>query len=260
MTAAHQQRVLVVDDESNIRIVLRVALETAGYHVEEAADGAAALRRLESNEIDLLVLDLNMPVMDGMTVLQKLRDQKQPKTRVVVLTAHGSVPAAIKAVRLGASDFLQKPLLPADFLLSVACVLNEPPPSPLPADAHLLNVGEVLAAVRQAIWHNDLKHAERLMDEVAEYAASDPSYFNLLGVIHEAEGDRRSAKTFYRKSVAASGGYEPARHNLQRLFELETYGETKGDVALGDEIELLKGMKGAIGRNNLSQVRRIMES
>jgi DNA-binding response OmpR family regulator len=259
MSANSKHRILVVDDEPNIRVVLRAALEMAGYMVELACNGAKALELVDAGGIDLVVLDLNMPVLDGMTVLQRLADRTPPRPRVIVLTAHGSIPAAVKAVRLGASDFLQKPVLPEDFLLSVASVLDEPSPVPMPPDAHLSNVSEVLHAVRQDIWHKDLKHAEQLMNDIAEKAAADPAYFNLLGVIHEAEGDRRAAKTFYRKADTINGGCDAAKRNLQRLHEIETYGQTKGEVALGDEAELLKGMRGAVGQHNLDQIRRILE-
>lgn len=258
--ANQQRRILVVDDEHNIRVVLRAALEMAGYLVEDAPNGAAALDRIDSGGIDLVVLDLNMPVLDGMTVLQRLRGRESAAPRVIVLTAHGSIPAAVKAVRLGASDFLEKPVLPVDFLLSIAAVLDEPPPAPLSPRAQLGNVSEVLETVRRDIWHKDLKHAELLMNEIAEKAAKEPAYYNLLGVIHEAEGDRRSARTFYRKAASVTGGYKPARHNLQRLHELETYGETKGDVELGDENELLRGFHGALGRSHLDQIRNMLES
>lgn len=123
-----QRRILVVDDERNIRTVVRATLQTAGYAVEEAPDGAAALDRIGRGGIDLLVLDLNMPVLDGMTVVQRLQDNERIPPRMVVLTAHGSVPAAVKALRLGASDFLEKPILPDDLLLSVASVLEETVP------------------------------------------------------------------------------------------------------------------------------------
>ena len=259
MDVTRQHRILVVDDEHNIRVVLRAALEIAGYLVELAPDGAAALKRIEAGGIDLVVLDLNMPVMGGMTVLQRLHDQEPPRPHVIVLTAHGSVAAAVKAVRLGASDFLEKPVLPADFLLSVASVLDEPLLDAVAPDAHLVSVSEVLIAVRRDIWQKDLKHAERLLNEIADKAAKDPAYYNLLGVIHEAEGNRRAAKTFYRKAVAVGLGYQPARLNLQRLFELENYGQAKTDVALGDEQELLRGFHGALGSAQLDRVRKLLE-
>jgi hypothetical protein len=134
-------------------------------------------------------------------------------------------------VRLGASDFLEKPVIPGDLLLSVAAVMAEPASASAAAD-----FSAVLDSVRQAIRSRDSQRAGMLLAEVALLADGKPAYFNLLGVIHEAEGDRRAARAFYRK---VADRYEPARRNLSRLYELETYGKASADVQLGDEAEAI---------------------
>jgi DNA-binding response OmpR family regulator len=209
------------------------------------------------------VLDLNMPVLDGITMLHRLAELPLARRpHVIVLTAHGSFPLAVRAVRLGAMDFLQKPVTPDDLRLSVAAVLAEPRVSGAADDASVgppLPRDELFVQVRRDLARHDLSHAEQMLNQVAERAGDDPAYFNLLGVLHEAEGDRRAAKTFYRKAAAARGEVgEPARHNLRRLHELETYGETRMDVALGDEQDLLSGLRGGLGSNHLDRVRRIL--
>ena len=102
-------RVLVVDDEEDIRDFLADALEVAGHIVEEAGDGKAALAKLSRRSFHVMLTDLNMPRMDGMTLLQKVRED-HPDLEVIMLTAHGSVGHAVEAMKLGAFDYLQKPV------------------------------------------------------------------------------------------------------------------------------------------------------
>ncbi len=100
--------ILLADDERNIRATLRRALALEGYRTVEAVDGAEALDRLASGEVDAAILDLEMPVLDGLGVLKALRERGLA-IPCIVLTAHGSIGAAVEAVRLGAFDFIEKP-------------------------------------------------------------------------------------------------------------------------------------------------------
>src|SRR4051794_7463200 len=103
--------VLIVDDEPGIRLMFRTTLESLGYTTREAGDGAAALATLAEGRPDVVLLDLKMPVMDGMETLRRMRDSGDD-TPVVIVTAHGSVPDAVAAMKLGAVDFLSKPITP----------------------------------------------------------------------------------------------------------------------------------------------------
>ena len=102
-------RVLVVDDEAGIREFLSEALADDDHEVAVAASGEAAWARLEREGFDLVLTDLSMPGMDGMELLRRVREA-QPEVEVVVITAHGKVDSAVEAMRLGAFDYLQKPL------------------------------------------------------------------------------------------------------------------------------------------------------
>ena len=89
--------ILVVDDEANIRTSVRMCLEGAGYVVRQASNGSEAMEQITRHPPDLMLLDLAMPVMDGMTVLTEMRSLWASfPTRVVVVTAHGSVKTAIQ--------------------------------------------------------------------------------------------------------------------------------------------------------------------
>jgi two-component system response regulator HydG len=110
-------RILVVDDDESARSGLEKLLKQSGYAVDTAADGEKALAVASEHPPDVVVTDLNMPVMDGMQLLTKLREQDR-ELPVIVATAFGEVTAAVTAMRIGAADFLTKPI---DFdVLSVA--------------------------------------------------------------------------------------------------------------------------------------------
>lgn len=235
---ARHEQILVVDDEANIRLMLRTTLESEGYMVREASNGQEALEAIMFGRPDLVLLDLSMPVLDGMAVLEKLHDEPaDQRPCVIVLTAYGSIAKAVKAIRLGASDFLEKPATPEDVRLSVAAVLAEPRETS--AREQDLGYSEVLTAIRRDLWHGNFKHAEALLMRAADLAGTDPSYFNLLGVVHEAEGRPNLARKFYGKAIRADRKYGPAQQNMQRLYELQRFGRTTREVALGDEQDLL---------------------
>jgi len=100
--------ILVVDDEMSIRESLSGWLEQDGYEVQTAADGPTALAQVQENHYDIMLLDVKMPQMDGITVLKKLKET-HPDTAVVVMTAHGAIQDAVEAMKLGAFDYLLKP-------------------------------------------------------------------------------------------------------------------------------------------------------
>jgi len=117
-------RLLVVDDEANIRAGLRDLLSLKGYHVEEAGSGYEALALLENTTYDLMVLDMRMPGMDGVEVMRRARNM-QPDLPIIVLTAHASLESAIAAVKLGAADYLLKPFEVEDLLATVTRALRD---------------------------------------------------------------------------------------------------------------------------------------
>lgn len=231
-------RILIVDDERNIRLMLRTTLASEGYEISEASSGTEALERVRELSPALAIVDLNMPEMDGMALLSQFKLlPPQQRPHVIVLTAFGSIPLAVQATHLGASDFLEKPVMPADLRLSVACVLSEPlEPAPEPEGATSLT----LAHVRLELLRGDVGRAEVLLMRAAEAAGKDPAYFNLLGVVYETEGRRLLAKKCYAKAVASDRHYAPAANNLRRLAEIETNGKSHLEVCLGNEAILMQ--------------------
>jgi len=109
MSNEYEAHVLLVDDEERFLDVLSHRLETRGMKVETATSGEHALERVADEAFDAIVLDLSMPGMDGIETLRVLK-RRRPDMQVIMLTGHGSVRGGIEAMRLGAEDFLEKPI------------------------------------------------------------------------------------------------------------------------------------------------------
>jgi DNA-binding response OmpR family regulator len=111
-------RILIVDDEEIARISLAEILRLEGYEIRTASGGQAAVVALNSEPIDVMILDLKMPGMSGIDVLKAIVDTL-PRLRVIVLTAHGSMDTAIQALRFRVHDYLLKPILPGQIIESI---------------------------------------------------------------------------------------------------------------------------------------------
>ncbi len=117
-------RILVADDEEGVRTFVAEALEMAGYDVDQAADGDEAARRAAERSYALVITDLKMPGLDGLALLARVK-KEQPEVEVLVLTAHGTVDSAVEAMKLGAYDYVQKPIgSPAELRLIVERALE----------------------------------------------------------------------------------------------------------------------------------------
>jgi DNA-binding NtrC family response regulator len=101
-------RLLIAEDEANLRLVLQKELQRLGYRVHVAPDGEAALRKLEESNVDVLLCDINMPRMDGMELLRRVHERPNPP-EVIMLTGQGTIETAVEAMRTGAYDYLTKP-------------------------------------------------------------------------------------------------------------------------------------------------------
>ena len=115
-------KILIADDEPRIRELIKEHLEHAGYQCEEAADGSAALVALQKGGIDLLILDIMMPFVDGMTVLREMR-QRKIDVPVIMLTARGEEYDRVAGLEGGADDYVVKPFSPRELVARVKAVL-----------------------------------------------------------------------------------------------------------------------------------------
>jgi DNA-binding response OmpR family regulator len=226
VTATHPsdrpERVLIVDDEPNVRFVFKTALESAGFSAAEAADGFAAIDRLERSPADVVLLDLQMPGIGGMEVLRRLRDAGSD-VPVVIVTAHGSIPDAVAAMRLGAIDFLTKPLTP-DALRQVVAQVAErhaaagPPANP----TTVVTLGPAvvdLTPVKLALNRREFDRAADLLETALDADPASAEAHTLMGVLQESRGRDHAAYHSYKSALAADPGYGPARDNMRRYCE-----------------------------------------
>ena len=115
--------VLIVDDEANIRRMVGALLATEGYEVRDAADGNAGVASALAHEPDVALLDLMMPGLDGLGALERLREA-YPDLPVVMMSGRAGLADAVRATKLGAFTFLEKPLTPEGVLLALASALE----------------------------------------------------------------------------------------------------------------------------------------
>jgi CheY-like chemotaxis protein len=128
---SHSRRVLVAEDDAGVRDLIRTRLNAAGYDTHTAHDGLEAVQRIRELRPDGMVLDINMPGMDGFGVLEAIRaDANVKHTRVLVLTARHAADDVKRAVALGAKDFLTKPFNENQLIVRVARLLRAPIAAP----------------------------------------------------------------------------------------------------------------------------------
>lgn len=105
----NSKRILIVDDEENARIGLSKLLSQEGYQVESVANGFEALEYLRQQKVNLIISDINMPEMNGLTFLRELH-RHYPSTNVIMITAYGGVESYLEAMNLGAFEYIHKPV------------------------------------------------------------------------------------------------------------------------------------------------------
>lgn len=139
-------RILVIEDEKRIADFVARGLESAGYQVDSAAEGATGLEILHKSEYDLVVLDLMLPDIDGLKVLEKIRNRKTSPP-VLILSALGAVDDRVKGLDRGADDYLGKPFSFTELLARVRALLRRGQPTP-----ERLQVGDlVLDCIRRKV-------------------------------------------------------------------------------------------------------------
>jgi DNA-binding response OmpR family regulator len=121
------RRILIIDDEENIRRVTRLTLEAAGYEVVEAGDGEQGMEAFgDGSAWDAVLLDQRMPGMDGLEILRLIKEGAAG-SRVIMTTAYASIELAVDAMKLGATDFVRKPMTPEILRNAVAAALSRQP-------------------------------------------------------------------------------------------------------------------------------------
>lgn len=207
-------RILVADDERNIRKNLAMVLESAGYEVAEARDGEEALALCRQTHPDIAFVDLHMPKMEGLDVLARFRTLS-PKTAVVIITAYGSAASAVEAMKLGAVDFLEKPFDPKIIaILAEEILFRQRHGSGGGSFDDLMHLAD-LARERNA-----RLEARAYLKAAMARAADRPEPYYWLGHLCEVEGNPKRAVQYYYMAYSASKTYEPAVEALKRLGKI----------------------------------------
>ena len=204
--------VLIVDDEKNIRLTLALALEKLNIPVDTAVNGEEALQKLAEKSYGLMLLDLRMPGIDGLEVLRRVPEIR-PEVKVVIITAWGSIEAAVEAMKLGAVDFLQKPFDAQDVRELVSSLLDEATQERYRGREYDKYIELALKRIRAG----ELDAARVYVHKAISMNPDGPEAFNLLGGLYEARRNRLEAEKNYRVALALSPSYKPAQKNLDRV-------------------------------------------
>jgi DNA-binding response OmpR family regulator len=204
--------VLIVDDEKNIRLTLSMALEKLNLPVDTAVNGEEALNKLAEKSYALMLLDLRMPGIDGMEVLKRV-PAIRPEAKVVVITAYGSVEAAVEAMKLGAVDFLQKPFDPEEVRKLVSSLLDQSSQE----TSRDREYEGYLELASKRIGKGEFDAARVYAHKAISINSNRPEAYNLLGGLYEARSNRLEAEKNYRVALALTPSYQPALKNLDRV-------------------------------------------
>jgi len=206
--------VLIIDDEKNIRLTLSHALAPLEVEVDTASSGEEGLNKLRTREFGLILLDLRMPGLDGMEVLRQIHEIR-PDIRVIILTAYGTIESAVTAMKLGASDFIQKSFTPEEIRARVLRVMErEGSEEKRGSDYETL-----IDLARRSLREDRLVVANECVCKAISLDPGRPEAFNLLGILEELKGNREEAQRHYRAALSLDPSHQPAMTNLQRSTE-----------------------------------------
>jgi len=215
-----KQPILVVDDERNIRMTLSQSLEPLDIPVQTAVNGEEALQKLRKGPFGLVFLDLKMPGMDGMEVLRQIKDD-WPKTRVIIITAYGTIESAVEAMKLGAVDFIQKPFSPREIReLTIQVIERE-----ALNEENAVDYRSLIELTKRHISDRNFAAARETVRKAIATDPAQPEAYNLLGALLEIKGDGLEAQKFYRAALDIDPTFKPARENLDRTTSWHKFGK-----------------------------------
>ena len=214
--------ILVVEDQDSARESLAELLRGVGYQVHEAADGSAAISLLDQFDLDLVLTDLSMPGRDGMAVLRHVRDIS-PQTLVMLMTAHATVETAVEAIRLGAQDYILKPLIFEDVLRKIQRLME-----------HRKLAWENQVLRRQIDGHftpdRPLGRSEAMQEIAAMVTKVAPTPATVLINGESGVGKEVIARTIHMNSAARDNLFLPVNCSAipENLLESQLFGHIKG--------------------------------
>ncbi len=212
--------ILIVDDEKNLRESLVEYLSVDGFSCTSCGDGATALDILSADIFDAVVLDLRLPGMDGLAVLEAIHSDG-PRVPVIMMSAHGEIHDAVSAMKLGAVDYLVKPFDPAELVLrlkkAVAAASFE----------KMADLGRRLAERDGTVWESTSAAIKKVYDVVARVA---PTNSTVLITGESGTGKEVVARDIHRMSNRPEGPFVPVNVGAipETLLESELFGYEKG--------------------------------
>src|SRR3990170_4113088 len=228
-------KILVVDDEALVRDIIRKGLsQMGGINVEVAQSGFEAIDKIEKGVFDLVLTDLKMPGMDGIELLKTIKGTR-PEVMVIMMTAYGSIETAVEAMRIGANDYITKPIDLNELLIHISKVQKE---SLLLRENLLLRM-----EVRKKFEFNNIIGKSKKMQEVfslIEKVAPGSSTVMIYG--GSGTGKELVAKAIHYHSPRADKPFIPFNCGAipETLVESELFGHTKG--AFTGAIQAKKGL------------------
>ncbi len=233
-------KLLVVDDENNLRMVIQKELSRQGHSVDTASDGEAAWNLLEEKDFDVMLCDIDMPRLDGIGLLRRLREKHQNPPEVVMLTGHATVETAIEAMKLGAYDYLTKPYHINELAALVTQAAdkqrlkidNQRLRAQIERSTNNKNLTEIIAESRQ------MKEVLRLVQRVA------PAETSVLITGESGTGKELIAQALHRLSTRANATFVDLNCAALQdsLLESELFGHEAGAFsgARGRKLGLLE--------------------
>jgi two-component system, NtrC family, nitrogen regulation response regulator NtrX len=214
-----RETILIVDDEGGVRASLSGILSDEGYAVDTVETGEACLTALETRRYDLILLDVWLPGIDGLETLTRLREA-DPEVPVVVISGHGNIETAVKAVRIGAQDFVEKPLALEKTLLAVRNALAR---RKLEAENR---------ALKEQVEHrwSMVGESESIRSLRSQIARAAPSNGRVLIYGENGTGKELVARSIHLQSLRAHGPFVEVNCAAipEDLIESELFGHTRG--------------------------------
>jgi DNA-binding response OmpR family regulator len=192
------RRILVVDDEKNVRFTVAHALRSDGYTVEAASSGAEGLELAGSGRYDLILVDLRMPGMTGIDMLRELR-RRDPEMPAVIITAYGVPQQLVEAAELGAIDCIHKPFSIQKVRAIVREVLEREASQSETVEA--ISVDGYVRRAKIAIMHRHFDEAHALLEQAIEKAPAECEPYFLDGIIALLKQDGETARERFRKAL-----------------------------------------------------------
>ncbi|MFP4035310.1 MAG: sigma-54-dependent transcriptional regulator [Desulfovermiculus sp.] len=209
--------ILVVDDDKSILNVLEARLESAGFSVFLAQDGSSALQILQQHEVDLVITDVKMPKMDGKQLLQEIQT-RWTGLPVIVLTAYASIPDAVRAVKYGAANYLEKPFQGEELVELVNEHLQEGSPKRRSSNNSIIS---------EKLWGGKSPAMDRVYDMISRVAPTDADVL-LLG--ESGTGKELAAQIIHNLSPRSAGPFSivDCGATTHSLLESELFGHKRG--------------------------------